>query len=184
MKRKGSAIFTRAVEKHIDAMVGRLGMNYRLDPVRRTEVKVSIMEYLWANSKYYNPQLGEWNTFASLVVANGVKRESARLAHEAREGQKFVRIEAETEGGAGLQFPDATCDIGRLAFAMDFADVLAKMPVSAAAILHAVVVEGLSFAEAARRFGLAPKSFYRSVWPRVRKEFFAADGDFLFDDGQ
>ena len=54
-----------------------------------------------------------------------------------------------------------------------------RMPAPTAAILHAVVVEGLTFAEAANRFGHAPKAFYRRVWPRVRKDFLHSGGEFF-----
>ena len=181
MKGKKESIFTPAVKKHIDRVVDRLGMNFHLSPFRRAEAKANIMEYLWRNSRYYDPQRSEWYTFACLVVTSGAKRERVRLADEARDAQKFVQVSSGTDGDDELPIPDPRCDIDRLAFAMDLADVLARMPVHTAAILHAAVVEGTSFAEAAERFGHAPKAFYRRIWPRVRKDFLEAGGEFLRD---
>ena len=88
------------------------------------------------------------------------------------------------DGHDELPLPDTRGGIDRLAFAMDLADVLARMPAPTAAILHAVVVEGLTFAEAANRFGHAPKAFYRRVWPRVRKDFLRSGGEFFRRSGQ
>lgn len=183
MKRLDS-IFTPAVKKRIENAVDRLGMRFFLDPLRRAEVKTNIMECLWRNSRYYDPQLSEWYTFACLVVTSGAKRESARLTEAAQVAQKCVPVSTGADGDDALPLPDTHRDIDRLAFAMDFVDVLARMPASTAAILHAVVVEGLKFDEAAKRFGYAPKAFYRRVWPRVRKDFLHSGGEFFRKAGQ
>lgn len=181
---EANVIFTPAVKKRIETVVHGLGMGFFLDPLRRAEVESNIMEYLWRNAHYYNPRLSEWNTFAGLVVTSGAKRERVRLTEEAKVAQRNVPVSTGVDGDDELPLPDTRGGIDRLAFAMDFADVLARMPTSTAAILHAVVVEGLTFAEAAKRFGHAPKAFYRRVWPRVRKDFLRSGGEFFRRGGQ
>lgn len=177
-------IFTPAVKKRIDTVVDRLGMRFFLDPFGRSLVKVNIMKYVWCNSKYYDPQLSAWDTFACLVVTSGERREMVRLTEEAKAAQSYVPLPTDADGNDELPSPDTRCGIDRMVFAMDLADVLARMPASTASILYAVVVEGLTFAEASKRFGYAPKAFYRRVWPRVRKDFLRSGGEFFRVTGQ
>lgn len=84
MKENSNDIFTPAVKKHIETVARGLGLRFCLDPLRRAEVENNIMKYLWRNAHYYNPRLSEWDTFASLVVTSGAKRESVRLTKEAK----------------------------------------------------------------------------------------------------
>ena len=184
MNENSNDIFTPAVKKHIGTVARGLGLRFCLDPLRRAEAENNIMKYLWRNAHYYNPRLSEWDTFASLVVTSGAKRESVRLTKEAKVAQRHIPCSTVADGNDELPLPDTRGGIDRLAFAMDLADVLARMPAPTAAILHAVVVEGLTFAEAANRFGHAPKVFYRRVWPRVRKDFLRSGGEFFRRSGQ
>ena len=182
--KKADEIFTPAVKKRIDVVVDRLCASFRLDPLRRAEAKASIMEYLWDNARYYDPALSEWYTFACLVVTSGVKRERVRLTGEMQIAQRCDTISMEKEDDGDIRIPRTRGGADGLAFAIDLADVLARMPAHTAAILHAVVVEGLKFDEAAKRFGYAPKAFYRRVWPRVRKDFLHSGGEFFRKAGQ
>ena len=185
MKEESSEqIFTTAVKRRIEVVTDRLSANFRLDPLRRSEVKANIMEYLWRNARYYDPQLSEWYTFACLVVKSGVKRERVRLTEEAQLAQRCVSVSPEQEGEMENRMPDPRGNADMIAFAVDLADVLSRMPASTAAILHDVVVEGMSFTEAAIRFGYSPRSFFRRVWPRVRKDFLLAGGEFFRRGGQ
>lgn len=182
--KNGDDVFTPAVKKRIEVAVDRLCVSFRLDPQRRSEAEANIMEYLWRNARYYDPQLSEWYTFACLVVTSGVKRERVRLTAEAQLAQMCVPVSLEAEEDEEVKLPHLRGGADALAFAMDLADVLSRMPARTAAILHAVVVDGLSFMEAAIRFGHSPKAFYRRVWPRVRKDFLLAGGEFFCDGGQ
>ena len=182
--KRNDDIFTPAVMKRIANVVDRLGMRFFLDPFGRLLVKSNIMEYLWYNSKYYDPQLCAWDTFAYLVLTSGEQREAVRLTEEAKAAQSYVPLPTDADGNDELPSPDTRCGIDRMVFAMDLADVLARMPAHTASILYAVVVEGLTFAEAAKRFGYAPKAFYRRVWPRVRKDFLRSGGEFFRVTGQ
>lgn len=176
---KVDEIFTPAVKVRIDVVVDRLCSSFRLDPLRRAEVKANIMEYLWDNARYYDPELSEWYTFACLVVTSGMKRERVRLTGEMQLAQRCVPISLEGEDDGDVRIPRTRGGADGLAFAIDLVDVLARMPAHTAAMLHAVVVEGLTFTEAAIRFGYRQKTFFRRVWPRVRKDFSRSGGEFF-----
>lgn len=181
MKPCERSVFTPEVMKRINTVVGKIGRDFLLDHLRLAEVKNNIMDYLWRNARYYNPKLSEWRTFAGMVVTSGAKRERARLAEEERANRGHVPVDANPNGDDALPLPDPRGSVERLVFAIDLADVLARMPARTAAILHAVVVEGMTFCEAADRFGHARKAFYKKTWPRVRKDFLSAGGEFFLE---
>jgi len=181
MKKEVSGVFTPEVVKRIKAVAGSIGRDFRLDQLRLAEVRNNIMDYLWRNARFYNAKLSQWRTFAGMVVTSGAKRERARLAEEEQASRRHVPVDTNPDGDDALPLPDPRNSVERLVFAIDLADVLARMPARTAAILHAVVVEGMTFAEAADRFGYARKAFYKNIWPCVRKDFLSAGGEFFLE---
>ena len=177
MNTEEKGIFTAEVKRLIKAATDHLSRDFRLNALQRAEAKANIMLYLWRNAQYYDPTLSEWKTFATLVVSSGTKRERMRLTKEANLEKIHVPLDTEPDDARESNF--ARCRTADIDFAIDFAEVLSRMPPRSAEILHSVVAEGLSLKEAACRFGFSQRAFYRRAWPRVQKDFLRLGGEFL-----